>query len=190
MSDKFRKAFRRLLSCGKLDEANPHNHLYCYNQDHSRANPASSSNHPHLHRGASSPSSAYSPHSRASPRNHKPVPKSQSNHSVNHLTPEWTAATITASPCHSKCSSRRVSVGTQIGGINCSSSTSKHSPPNNSSQISNTHNHRVLISPCPVNKEKASNSNNVNSSSSSSQLTTTTTTSARVSNPSQAETTF
>ena len=183
MSDKFRKAFRRLLSCGKLDEANPHNHLYCYNQDHSRANPASSSNHPHLHRGASSPSSAYSPHSRASPRNHQPVPKSQSNHSVNHLTPEWTAAKTT-SPCRSKCSSRRVSVGTQIGGM-----TSKPSPPHSSSsQITNTHNHRVLISPCPVNKEKAAS--NVNSSSSSSQLTTTTITSARVSNPSQAETTF
>nr|XP_040569504.1 thyrotropin-releasing hormone receptor-like [Lepeophtheirus salmonis] len=30
MSDKFRKAFRRFLFCGKLNEP-PHNHLYCYN---------------------------------------------------------------------------------------------------------------------------------------------------------------
>ena len=36
MSNKFRKAFRHNLSCGKLSEP-PHNHIYCYNnQDHSR----------------------------------------------------------------------------------------------------------------------------------------------------------
>ena len=51
MSDKFRKAFRRLLSCGKLTEPpqvpGGHNHLYCYqnnhhhhNQNHQSHNPA------------------------------------------------------------------------------------------------------------------------------------------------------
>ena len=39
MSDKFRKAFRRLLSCGKLTEptqvpGGQHNHLYCYQNHH------------------------------------------------------------------------------------------------------------------------------------------------------------
>lgn len=40
MSDKFRKAFQRILSCGKMSDipaaGNPHNHLYCYNQEQSR----------------------------------------------------------------------------------------------------------------------------------------------------------
>jgi len=32
MSDKFRKAFRREISCGKLQEP-AHNHIFCYNQE-------------------------------------------------------------------------------------------------------------------------------------------------------------
>ncbi|QQP36197.1 Hypothetical protein FKW44_021219 [Caligus rogercresseyi] len=42
MSDKFRKAFRRFLFCGKLNEP-LHNHLYCYN----RALKAPRVNHQH-----------------------------------------------------------------------------------------------------------------------------------------------
>ena len=47
MSDKFRKAFRRLLSCGKLSSeptvAGGHNHLYCY-QNALAAHPSANTN--------------------------------------------------------------------------------------------------------------------------------------------------
>ncbi|CAB4064066.1 TRHR [Lepeophtheirus salmonis] len=49
MSDKFRKAFRRFLFCGKLNEP-PHNHLYCYNLNNKTTGLRVSPNHPMAHR--------------------------------------------------------------------------------------------------------------------------------------------
>ena len=165
MSDKFRKAFRRLLSCGKLSEP-PHNHLYCYNnQDHrhlnstSRASPSSlggTTRNSILGPVASSSSAAAADPSsllrtksttQARNRSYAPrlsepaiMPRVGSNLSLNHLSPGWQATPSSnisnSSSCHSNVA--RVSVATQVG---CGGNRRNSGQPAAASQQHANHNH-------------------------------------------------
>ena len=142
MSDKFRKAFRRLLSCGKLSEP-PHNHLYCYNNadrlGHStRASPMSSGaagnsvrhhilspldaageeDDSGLLRRKSTNNTQAARNRVYKPRLSEPaiMPHASSSMSLNHLSPGWqaTPSSANATGC-SGSSSGRMSVATQAG---------------------------------------------------------------------------
>lgn len=135
MSDKFRKAFRRLLSCGKLTEP-PHNHLYCYNQDQSRVSPCGVAakqqqlHHQHTNSHQLTSSSSGGVQRRNTTTTVSPAFTSRSGrsgtgqmrHQSHHLSPDWKAsASVASSPVRTTSGScnahhARVSVATQAGG--------------------------------------------------------------------------